>query len=237
MGTPHAAAGLAPDQFIDVAEESGLINPIGEWVMATAFTAAKRWRDCTPGVPPYVAVNVSVRQFAPGNFVGTFRRLLAESGLLASQVVLEITESLLLRDDDQIWHDLQQLRTMGTRIAVDDFGTGYSALSYLRQVPLDLVKLDRTFVTPMTGSVRQREVVRGIVRLATTLDLQVIAEGIETSAERATASEVDCAYGQGFFFSPPMPYGRTEPWIRDHIPPTDVGPATTAAAPANRPSP
>jgi EAL domain-containing protein (putative c-di-GMP-specific phosphodiesterase class I) len=196
---------LGPDEFIDVAEETGLITPIGEWVMATAFSAARRWRDRGAGPAPYVAVNVSARQFHSRGFVPAFNRLLGETGIRATQVLVEITESLLLRRDWRAWTDLGILREAGAQIAIDDFGTGYSALSYLRDVPLDVVKLDRSLVTPMRTSARQREFVHGIVELAKTLDLRVIAEGIETDQERMAVVDAGCDYGQGFLFSPPRP--------------------------------
>jgi diguanylate cyclase (GGDEF)-like protein/PAS domain S-box-containing protein len=205
---------LTPDQFIDVAEESGLIAPIGQWVLATAFNAANRWHART-GTQPYVGVNVSVRQFRSARFAGTVRRLLAESGLPPNRAMIEITESLLLREDDQVWLDLQRLRAAGVRIAIDDFGTGYSALSYLRQVPLDVVKLDRSFITSIIASEQQHELVQGIVGLAGILDLEVIAEGIETHDEYAAIKRAGCGYGQGFLFSPPMTDDAVQAWIAE----------------------
>jgi len=212
----HPSRGrLSPDQFIDVAEESGLIAPIGEWVMRTAMGAARSWG--TSDDSPYVAINVSARQFRTPGFTATVQRLIAESGLRPDRVTLEITESLLLRDDDGVWQDLQNLRRRGVRIAIDDFGTGYSALSYLRHVPLDVVKLDRSFIQSMAASVQQRELVQGIVGLADVLGLQVIAEGIETEHERDLAARIGCAYGQGFLFSPALPVNKTQHWLRRRI--------------------
>jgi diguanylate cyclase (GGDEF)-like protein len=208
----HPSRGrLSPDQFIDVAEESGLIAPIGEWVMRDAMDAARRWG--TSDDSPYVAINVSARQFRTPGFTATVQRLITESGLRPDRVTLEITESLLLRDDDSVWQDLQNLRRFGVRIAIDDFGTGYSALSYLRHVPLDVVKLDRSFIQSMAASVKQRELVQGIVGLADVLGLQVIAEGIETEHERDLAARIGCAYGQGFLFSPALPVNDAQRWL------------------------
>jgi EAL domain-containing protein (putative c-di-GMP-specific phosphodiesterase class I) len=132
-------------------------------------------------------------------------RKLAAARLAPDRLTLEITESLLLRDDDRTWDDLRRLRAAGLRIAIDDFGTGYSALGYLRQVPLDIVKLDRIFISAMVSSRRQRELVRGIVGLARALDLDVVAEGIETPAQRDMCASVGCAYGQGYLFARSMP--------------------------------
>ncbi len=221
----HPSRGrLSPDQFIDVAEESGLIAPIGEWVMRNAMEAARTWG--TSDDSPYVAINVSARQFRTPGFTATVRRLIAHSGLRADRVTLEITESLLLRDDDSVWQDLQGLRRSGVRIAIDDFGTGYSALSYLRHVPLDVVKLDRSFIQSMAASVQQRELVQGIVGLADVLGLQVIAEGIETEHERDLAARIGCAYGQGFLFSPALPANDAQRWLARRT----VRPATQLAA-------
>ncbi len=195
---------LSPDAFIDVAEESGLIVPIGDWILATAVREARRWERVGPGDAPYVGVNVSPRQFGSPGFFGRIRRELDEAGLAASRLHLEITESLLLRDDDRIWSELQRLRRLGVQVAIDDFGTGYSALSYLGRVPLDVVKLDRSFVNAMMTADQQRELVQGIVRLAQILGLEVVAEGIETAAARDMAARVGCRYGQGYLFARPM---------------------------------
>jgi diguanylate cyclase (GGDEF)-like protein len=207
----HPGRGLLPpDQFIDVAEESGLITAIGEWVFATGFRAACEWQAAIGGEEPYIGVNVSARQFRSPGFLQVFRRLLAESGLRPDRVMIEITESLLLREDDGVWADLQQLRGSGVMVAIDDFGTGYSALSYLRQVPLDVVKLDRSFIKSISTSPKQRKLVQGIVGLARILELEVIAEGIETRAECVAATQVGCDYGQGFLFSAPVPTERIQ---------------------------
>ena len=204
---------LSPDEFIEVAEESGLIVPIGEWVLATATAAARQWKPNGIDDAPYVGVNVSARQFRTPGFTSAVDRLLAHVGLRPDRLMLEITESLLLRDDDAVWQGLQRLRQSGVRIAIDDFGTGYSALSYLLNVPVDVIKLDRSFIQSMGASVRHRELVQGIVGLAEILGLQVIAEGIETDHERQIAAQIGCAYGQGYLFSPPLPVGEVPSWL------------------------
>jgi diguanylate cyclase (GGDEF)-like protein/PAS domain S-box-containing protein len=205
---------LSPDEFIDVAEESGLITPIGEWVLGTATAVAQQWQgDATHDTRPYVSVNASARQFRTPGFISTIDRLLAQSGLPPERLMLEITESLLLRDHDAVWPDLQHLRHSGVRIAIDDFGTGYSALSYLLDVPVDVIKLDRSFVQSMGASARQRELVQRIVGLAEVLDLHVIAEGIETEHERQIAVQIGCDYGQGYLFSQPLPAADVRRWF------------------------
>ncbi|MFD0593813.1 EAL domain-containing protein [Catellatospora coxensis] len=136
--------------------------------------------------------------------MASLHETLAEEGLPPHQLMLEITESLLLRDDDGVWEDLTELRTTGIRVAIDDFGTGYSSLSYLRHVPLDVVKIDRLFTSTIASSAQQAALVDGIVRLAHTLGLQVIAEGIERTVERDLLSRIGCRYGQGFLFARPL---------------------------------
>jgi diguanylate cyclase (GGDEF)-like protein/PAS domain S-box-containing protein len=211
---PHPTRGvLSPTEFIGIAEESGLIVPLGHHVLTEATRTARSWTDPATGPAPYVSVNVSVRQFRSSGFVDTVIATLAREALPPERLVLEITESLLLRDDDSVWEDLKRLRDVGIRIAIDDFGTGYSALGYLRQVPLDLVKLDRTFIRTMTTSRRQRELVRGIVGLIDTLRLDVVAEGIETPAQRQICADVGCTYGQGYLFARSMPADKALAWL------------------------
>ncbi|WP_166378469.1 putative bifunctional diguanylate cyclase/phosphodiesterase [Catellatospora methionotrophica] len=212
----HPAHGrLLPGEFIDLAEESGLIVPIGEWVLASAMRAACRWSAGARARAPYVSVNVSAQQFRSDDFVDTVTRLLAETGLPAQRIVLEITESQLLRDDDKVWHALELLRARGARVAIDDFGTGYSALGYLRQIPLDIVKLDRVFVRGLGTSRRQRDLVEGIVTLTRALNLDIVAEGIETEHQRQASAATGCRYGQGYLFSTPLPEAQTLRWLAD----------------------
>jgi diguanylate cyclase (GGDEF)-like protein/PAS domain S-box-containing protein len=201
----HPTRGLlSPGEFIDIAEETGLITSIGDHVLRTAIAAARTWEQAAPHDPPYVSVNVSARQFRRPGFVDLLGQRLDAARLAPGRLVVEITESLLLRDDDEVWEDFKRLRRQGIRIAIDDFGTGYSALGYLRQVPLDIVKLDRIFISTMERSRRQRDLVHGIVQLTRALNLAVVAEGIETERQRDIAVEVGCGYGQGYLFSRPM---------------------------------
>ena len=212
----HPVKGLmAPGQFIDVAEESGLIVPLGSWVLREAVSTIARWRAERPQSHiPYISVNVSVAQFRMPDFVDQVISVLGEFSLPAKYLLLEITESLLLRDDERVWTDLLALRTAGVRVAIDDFGTGYSALSYLRQVPIDVVKIDKSFVETVSISEQQRALVDGIIGLTNTLGLVVVAEGIEQSAERDILCEIGCLLGQGFLFARPMSYGDAIQWMR-----------------------
>jgi EAL domain-containing protein (putative c-di-GMP-specific phosphodiesterase class I) len=208
---------LLPDQFIDLAEESGLIVPMGRWVMSAALATAVRW-PAGVAPAPYVAINVSVRQFRTPGFVPSVLSALDDAGMSPKRLMLEITESLLLRDDDQVWDDLVELRRAGVRVAIDDFGTGYSSLSYLRHVPLDVLKIDRMFTGSIATSAQQSALVEGIVKLAHTLGLEVIAEGIERPAERDLLARFGCRYGQGFLFARPLGADASVDWLRQTAP-------------------
>ncbi|MBM2616067.1 EAL domain-containing protein [Actinoplanes sp. LDG1-06] len=202
----HPARGLlGPYHFIEVAEESGAIVEIGRWVLRAALTEFARLRDQEPqSTLRYVSVNVSARQFRTPGFVDQVRQALADSGARPEWLLLEITESLLLRDAEQVWSDLGELRALGVRIAIDDFGTGYSSLSYLRQMPVDVLKVDKSFIDDILGSEQQRALVDAIVTLARNLDLAVVAEGIEDEGQRAELAGMGCPYGQGYLFSKPV---------------------------------
>ncbi|WP_250037726.1 putative bifunctional diguanylate cyclase/phosphodiesterase [Paractinoplanes maris] len=199
----HPVRGLlGPYHFIEVAEESGAIVEIGRWVLRAALTEFTRLRESAS--LKYVSVNVSARQFRTPGFVDQVRDALADSGAQPEWLLLEITESLLLRDADQVWQDLGELRALGVRIAIDDFGTGYSSLSYLRQMPVDVLKVDKSFIDDILGSEQQRALVDAIVTLARNFDLAVVAEGIEDEGQRAELVAMGCPYGQGYLFSKPV---------------------------------
>ncbi|MDP9796871.1 diguanylate cyclase (GGDEF)-like protein/PAS domain S-box-containing protein [Catenuloplanes nepalensis] len=205
---------IPPDQFINLAEETGLIVPIGNWVLEEALRSAERWNRLVPSDRPrYVSVNVSARQFRHPGFMDSVRQILADSGVPPRALLLEITESLLLRDDEQVWADLAALRQTGVRIAIDDFGTGYSSLSYLRHMPIDVLKIDKSFIDDMVHSRKQRALVSAIVQLADTLDLRVIAEGIEEPVHREMLASMGCPYGQGYLFSRPVNAADIYGWL------------------------
>ncbi|MDG4826855.1 EAL domain-containing protein [Asanoa sp. WMMD1127] len=200
---PHRGL-VSPAQFIEVAEESGLVHRMGEFVLDTAFRFASGWG--ANGRPaPYLAVNVSGHQLVKPGFVDLLRAKLTAHGMPADRVVVEITESTFLREGGVVWDDLMRLRRAGIRVAVDDFGTGYSALSHLIDIPLDIVKLDRSFISSIVTSDKRQQLVRGIVDLTRILNLSVVAEGIETTDESLAVATSGCGYGQGFLFGRPMP--------------------------------
>jgi EAL domain-containing protein (putative c-di-GMP-specific phosphodiesterase class I) len=202
----HPARGLlGPFHFIEVAEESGAIVAIGMSVLREALGQFARWKSEDPDTSlRYVSVNVSARQFRTPGFVDQVRAAIADAGARPEWLLLEITESLVLRDADQVWADLRVLRAMGVRIAIDDFGTGYSSLSYLRQMPVDVLKLDKSFIDDILSSEQQHTMVDTIVTLARNLDLAVVAEGIEDAGQRAALARMGCPYGQGYLFSKPV---------------------------------
>jgi diguanylate cyclase (GGDEF)-like protein/PAS domain S-box-containing protein len=196
---------IGPAEFIDVAEESGLIVAMGRWVLREALAATGRWMARLPHDRlRYVSVNVSARQVRCPGFVDEVRRALEATDVDPGMLMLEITESLVLRDDDGVQTTLAGLRQLGVRIAIDDFGTGYSSLSYLRHMPVDALKIDKSFIDDMVHSKQQRALVGAIVQLAETLDLRVVAEGVEEDTHRALLTEMGCAYGQGYLFARPL---------------------------------
>jgi EAL domain-containing protein (putative c-di-GMP-specific phosphodiesterase class I) len=213
----HPTRGMVPPlEFIEIAEESGLIVPLGDWVMRHAIRAAAEFRRGCAGEPPYISVNVSVRQFRAPGFVDRVLTELARAGLPTDQLTIEITESLLLGEDEQIRADLTALREAGIRVSIDYFGTGYSSLSYLHRVDVDTLKLDKSFVDTIATSAQQYDLVRGIIQLAGTLQLDVVAEGIETEQHRLLLADGGCAYGQGYLFSRPIPEADVPKWLGRH---------------------
>ncbi|MFN0030496.1 MAG: GNAT family N-acetyltransferase [Acidimicrobiales bacterium] len=197
---------MTPDRFIPLAEQTGLIVPIGRWVLREACFQAVRWRRRYPATAPEeMCVNLSARQLNDPNLFGDVADALAESGLPASSLTLELTESLLIEDNVRGTRVLERLKAMNVRIAIDDFGTGYSSLSYLRRFSVDAIKIDRSFVEELTGTDVSNSLVRAIVDLARTINVDVVAEGIETAAQHATLREMQCASGQGYYFARPLP--------------------------------
>ncbi|MFI5839733.1 EAL domain-containing protein [Catenuloplanes sp. NPDC051500] len=215
----HPTRGLiGPGEFIEVAEENGAIVPIGAWVLREALLAIADWRQRVPAAPlRYVSVNVSARQFRNPGFVDEVSQVITESGVPPWRLLLEITESLLLRDDDSVWQDLARLRDMGVRIAIDDFGTGYSSLSYLRQMPVDILKIDKSFIDDILSSRQQRALVAAIVSIADNLSLGVVAEGIEDPAHRQMLLDMGCPFGQGYLFSRPVWPDAVVEWLNNGI--------------------
>jgi diguanylate cyclase (GGDEF)-like protein len=203
----HPSRGvLGADAFIEVAEDSGLIVPLGHAVLRQACQQTARWRSTRPDL--HVAVNVSGAQFADPSFVDTVTAVLAETGLAADALWLEITETSLMADAASARHTLDQVRALGVHLALDDFGTGYSSLSYLRQFPVEMLKIDRSFISGLGDERADDAIIAMIVALSRTLGLTVVAEGVETEAQLARLSELGCDIAQGYFFDRPKPAER-----------------------------
>jgi diguanylate cyclase (GGDEF)-like protein/PAS domain S-box-containing protein len=210
---PHRGL-LGPNEFIELSEENGAVVAIGGWVLREALHTFAGWRRSMAGNHlRYISVNVSARQFRTPGFVDQVREVLAETGAEPGWLLLEITESLVLHDADQVWQDLRELRAMGVRIAIDDFGTGYSSLSYLSQMPVDVLKIDKSFIDDILDSAQQMALVETIVSLARTLDLAVVAEGIELDGHRDALVAMGCPYGQGYLFSKPVTPDEFGGWL------------------------
>jgi diguanylate cyclase (GGDEF)-like protein len=206
----HPSRGLVgPAEFIAVAEETGIIEAIGDLVLRTAVAEAVGWARSDV----YISVNVSPRQLRRPGFAERVDEVLAGAGLPADRLMLELTESALTRGSDHVWGELAVLRDRGVRLAIDDFGTGFSSLSYLEQTPIGVIKMDKSFVDSLVLSERQRTVVDGIVSMADKLGLQVVAEGIESSAERDLLAAMNCPYGQGYLYSAPLTSTEVIGWL------------------------
>jgi diguanylate cyclase (GGDEF)-like protein/PAS domain S-box-containing protein len=244
---PHPQWGMMqPDQFIALAEETGQIVPLGSWVLGRAAADITRWRTrpdpsavvaprraangATAPREPFVSVNVSARQFSAPGFVEGVRRILWASGLEPRELLLELTESVLLRRDERMQSVLMQLKDIGVRLAIDDFGTGYSSLSYLRELPIDVVKMDKSFVDGIAISAQRLALAEGIVQIARTLQLEVIAEGIESELQRDLLTSMGCQFGQGYLLAMPMDAQRAETLAR-------IGSRTFPSLPRQAPLP
>jgi EAL domain-containing protein (putative c-di-GMP-specific phosphodiesterase class I) len=194
---------IPPAEFIPIAEESGLIVEIGEWVLREACREAATW-----GEPLQVAVNVSAVQFRRGDLQSLVHAVLLETGLAPDRLELEITEGVLIENLSRAAAVLRNLKALGIRIALDDFGTGYSSLSYLQSFPLDLIKIDRRFISNLEERNDSIAIVRAVIGLAHGLRLPVVAEGVETAEQRDILVQEGCDELQGFFIGRPLPIER-----------------------------
>jgi diguanylate cyclase (GGDEF)-like protein len=202
----HPVDGLIlPAAFIPAAEETGLIVPIGRWVLEEACRQAAIWNRESNQGPVRISVNLSARQFQHPGLLVDVERAVAMAGLDVRLLTLEITESVVMKDPDAAAAKLRDIKALGIRVAVDDFGTGYSSLSYLKMFPIDYLKIDRSFVKGLGSDADDGAIVRSVVALGHALNLRVIGEGIETKAQAAYLSDLHCDLGQGFLFDRPMP--------------------------------
>jgi len=202
----HPTRGLlGPDKFISVAEDTGLIRELGWWSLGEACRRLKKWRSQL-GVERdlVISVNLSVKQFVQPNLVQNIAALLTEQGIPPHALKLEITESTVMEDPTAAVEMLQKMKDLGVRLAIDDFGTGYSSLSYLHRFPLDTLKIDRSFISGESQGLNGMEIARTVMPLAKNLQLDVVAEGVETAEQVQQLKNLECKYAQGFFFSEPL---------------------------------
>jgi len=202
----HPERGLVmPGEFVALAEDTGLIVPIGRWVLHAACQAARDWQRRFPLQPhPFLSVNLSVRQLQQPDLLEDVAGALDASGLDPDQLMLEITESVLAADQEAMLERLSGLRALGVHLAIDDFGTGYSSLAYLRHLPVDVLKLAKPFVDGLLHGAEEAALTNAILRIADLLGLRVIAEGIEQEAQAQELARLGCPYGQGFHFARPL---------------------------------
>ncbi|HWP00915.1 MAG TPA: EAL domain-containing protein [Methylococcus sp.] len=208
-----AVGEVSPAEFVPLAEETGLIVPIGAWVLATACRQVRVWRD--QGWPLCLAVNLSARQLRDPGLAETLREVLEAVGLPGDVLELEITESLLMQDTERTLDLLREVKELGVRFSVDDFGTGYSNLSYLKRFPLDTLKIDRSFVRDVATDPDDAAIVMAILALGQALKLRVIAEGVETQEQAEFLRKAGCRLGQGYLFGPPQPTDVLERLLRE----------------------
>ncbi|MEL7407197.1 MAG: bifunctional diguanylate cyclase/phosphodiesterase, partial [Cyanobacteria bacterium J06558_2] len=196
---------VSPGEFIPVAEETGLIMPMGEWILAAACSQMQSWRQEFPHAESvFMSVNISSRQFAQADLISQIIATLNQTGLNAENLKLEITESMVMDNVDNTISLLNQLQELKIKISMDDFGTGFSSFSYLHRFPLNTLKVDRSFVSNMIQGQKNREIVNTIIILAHRLGMDVIAEGIETQEELSLLKQFNCEYAQGYFFAKPL---------------------------------
>jgi EAL domain-containing protein (putative c-di-GMP-specific phosphodiesterase class I) len=194
---------IPPAAFIPLAEETGLIIPIGRWVLEEACQQARQWQRAA-GRRLSISVNLSPRQFQDPGLVDDVARALHQADLDPGSLVLEITETLLMHDTEATIAKLQALKALGVRLAIDDFGTGYSSLSYLRRFPVDILKVDKSFIDAVAANAEDSALTQAIIELGQTLRLQTVAEGVEASEQARQLRTLQCELGQGYYFAQPL---------------------------------
>jgi diguanylate cyclase (GGDEF)-like protein len=212
----HPKRGLIyPLEFIPLAEEQGLIYQIGAWILHEACRELKLLQERHPAHPPLnMSINISGRQFSQQDLVGIISGIVAETGIDPHTLILEITESMIMENVDAAMGTMKRLRNVGLQIHIDDFGTGHSSLSYLQLFPVSALKIDRSFISKLTGKGDNQEIITHIVSLAKSLNFDVIAEGVEMEHQLANVKDLHCGYGQGFLFARPMAFSDIDAWMQ-----------------------
>jgi EAL domain-containing protein (putative c-di-GMP-specific phosphodiesterase class I) len=202
---------IGPDKFIPIAEETGLIIPIGQWVMKTACQQLRQWQDRRLlSTEVFMSVNLSVQQFNEPQLLDRIDETLEVTQLDSQYLKLEITESAIMANSETAVNTFKALKDRGIRLGIDDFGTGYSSLSYLHSFPIDVLKVDRSFIQRMTTGQKHLSLVQAIKTLAYHFEMTMVAEGIETAMQMDCLRSMQCSLGQGYFFSPPVDHGTIE---------------------------
>jgi EAL domain-containing protein (putative c-di-GMP-specific phosphodiesterase class I) len=205
---------LTPDKFVGVAEETGLILPLGSFVLAQACHRARAWRD-RHGAALSMSVNLSAQQFQQPRLVEEVEGILSATGVDPDRICLEITESVVMGDVEHTIRVLRRLKALGVRLAIDDFGTGYSSLGYLKHFPVDVVKIDRSFVIALDTSPVDSAIAAAVIGLAKALGMTTVAEGVETEAQLKHLQSLGCPVMQGYYFSRPLPSPAFDEFIDD----------------------
>jgi EAL domain-containing protein (putative c-di-GMP-specific phosphodiesterase class I) len=213
----HPESGLLPpDTFIGLAEEAGLMEPLTLWVLQAALQECQRWHQADRGSSPCVAVNLSAVSLRDGALGETISSMLRQSAVDASSLTLELTESAVMAEPERAMRILSPLHEMGVRIVIDDFGTGYSSLAYLSLLPVDGIKIDRSFIRNLTDKRRDSAIVRSVIDLGHDLHRTVTAEGVEDDASYRLLASMGCDFAQGYYIAPPLPVSGVREWLRRH---------------------
>jgi EAL domain-containing protein (putative c-di-GMP-specific phosphodiesterase class I) len=212
----HPKRGLVyPMEFIPLAEENGLIRPIGEWILQEACRGLKRFQERNPAEHPLtMSINISGKQFSQKDLVDKLAGFLQETGVDPQCLALEITETMIMENVDAAVETMTQLRDMGIHLHIDDFGTGHSSLSYLHRFPVNALKIDRSFIKKLAADGSNKEIILSIISLAKSMNVDVIAEGVEMEHQLSKIKEMHCGYGQGFFFARPMSSEDIDEWLK-----------------------
>lgn len=209
---PHLGF-ISPAEFIPIAEQTGLIVPMGYWVLQQSCLQYQRW--LSQGIPPFkLSVNLSLRQLQEANLVTEIQSIVTQTQISCQQITLEVTESLMLYEPGETINRLNQLNEMGIQIAIDDFGVGYSSLSYLKDLPLQTLKIDKSFLDDLLTREKNQVILQSIIELGHRLNLKIVAEGVESVEQLAMLKSMDCDYGQGYLFSRPLTDQDTTTFFR-----------------------